>query len=281
MKKIEILKAAVLSLSIIILLFSQVGCSAFEIDSLWREKEILIDGNSSDWLGALVYLEDNGVSVGIQNDEHDLYICLLAESSFLRSQVMRRGFTLWFDPAGGKDKTFGIKFPIGMPIPETRPQARIEPIDRIDREQKLERIESLNDKLEILGPGKSDQRRIPLNKVKGIEVFIDAASGLLVYELKVPLKQSDENPYAIQASAGDTLGVGFEMPKTDRGALRGERPGGAGVGSGGGVSGGMGGKGGMRGGGGRSGGRGGMSSSSSEAGKGLKIWVKTLLAFDK
>ena len=280
MKKIEILKAAVLSLSVIILLFSQVGCSAFEIDSLWREKEILIDGNSSDWLGALVYLEDNGVSVGIQNDEHDLYICLLAESSFLRSQVMRRGFTIWFDQAGGKDKRFGIKFPLGMPIPETRLQARNELTDRIDREQKLERIESLNDKLEIVGPGKDDQRRIPLNKVKGIEVFIDAASGLLVYELKVPLKQSEGNPYAIQASAGDTIGVGFEMPKIDRGALRGERPGGAGVQSGGGISGGMGGKGGMRGGG-RSGGRGGMGRSSSEAGKGLKIWVKTLLAGDK
>jgi uncharacterized membrane protein YgcG len=281
MKKIEILKAAILSLSIIILLFSQVGCSAFEIDSLWREKEILIDGNSSDWLGALVYLEDNGVSVGIQNDEHDLYICLLAESSFLRSQVMRRGFTLWFDPAGGKDKTFGIKFPLGLPIPETRPQARIEPIDRIDREQKLESMESLNDKLEILGPGKADHRMIPLNKVKGIEVFIEAASGLLVYELKVPLKQSEDYPYAIKASAGDTLGIGFEMPKLDREALRGERPDGAGIRSGGGVSGGMAGKGGMRGGGGRSGGRGGMSRSRPEVGKGLKIWVKTLLAEDK
>jgi len=281
MKKIEIMKAAILSLSIIILLFSQVSCSAFEIDSLWREKEILIDGNSSDWLGALVYLEDNGVSVGIQNDEHDLYICLLAESSFLRSQVMRRGFTLWFDPAGGKDKTFGIKFPIGMPVPETRPQARNESVDRIERDQKLERMASLNDKLEILGPGKADQRRIPLNKVKGIEVFIEAASGLLVYELKVPLKQSEDYPYAIKASAGDKIGVGFEMPKLDREALRGERPGGVGVRSGGGVSGGMGGKGGMRGGGGRSGGRGGMSRSSPEAGKGLKIWVKTLLAMDK
>ena len=281
MKKIEILKAAVLSLSIIILLFSQVGCSAFEIDSLWREKEILIDGNSSDWLGTLVYLEDNGVTVGIQNDEHDLYICLLAESSFLRSQVMRRGFTIWFDPTGGKDKTFGIKFPIGMPVPETRQQARDESIDRIDREQKPERMASLSDKLEILGPGKADQERIPLNKVKGIEVFIDTASGLLVYEIKVPLKQSDENPYAIQASAGDTLGVGFEIPKLDREVLRGERPGGAGVRSGGGVSGGMGGKGGMRGGGGRGGGRGGVSSSRPEVGKGLKIWIKTLLAVDK
>ena len=280
MKKIEILKAAVLSLSIIILLYSQVGCSSFEIDSLWREKEILIDGNSSDWLGTLVYLEDNGVTVGIQNDEHDLYICLLAESSFLRSQVMRRGFILWFDSAGGKDKTFGIKFPLGMPIPEARPQARNEPIDRIDREQKLKRAESLNDNLEILGPGKDDQRRIPLNKIKGIEVFIDAASGLLVYELKVPLKQSEDNPYAIKASAGDKIGVGFEMPNLDREALRGERSQGAGVRSGGGISGGMGGRGGMRGDGDRSGGRGGRSRNRPEAGKGLKIWVKTLLAVE-
>jgi len=281
MKKIKILKAAILSLSMIILLFSQTGCSAFEINSLWREKEILIDGNSSDWLGALVYLEDNGVSVGIQNDEDDLYICLLAESSFIRSQVMRRGFTLWFDPAGGKDKTFGIKFPLGMPVPETRPQAKDEPVDRLEREQKLERMTSLNDKLEILGPGKADQRRIPLNKVKGIEVFIETASGLLVYELKVPLKQSEKSPYAIQTSAGDTIGVGFEMPKLDREALRGERPDGAGVRSGGGSSGGRGGTGGMRGGGGSGGGRGGMSRSRPEEGKGLKIWVKTLLAVDK
>jgi hypothetical protein len=43
----------------------------------------------------------------------------------------------------------------------------------------------------------------------------------------------------------------------------------------------MAGKGGMRGGGGRSGGRGGMSRSRPEVGKGLKIWVKTLLAEDK
>jgi hypothetical protein len=99
--------------------------------------------------------------------------------------------------------------------------------------------------LEILGPGKDESLKMPKEDAKGIDIIVKGLSGMLVYELKVPLNHSEEHPYAIGAKAGSSIGFRLEIPKMSR-----QRMGGRG---------GMGGKGGMGGGkGGMGGGRGGM-----------------------
>jgi len=240
-----------------------VGCGNYklELNSDWRDREITVDGKNADWLGAMLFFEEDNVSVGLLNDENFFYVCLIAEDLFIRAQVMRKGFTLWFDPDGGKEKTFGIKYPLGM-------QASGRGMRR--DEQSLERSSQAPrrpmNELEILGPGKDERKKMLIAEVKGIDISIEFSSGMLVYELKVPLNKSEQHPYAIGAEAGSSVGIGLETSKIEREEMRREMSGGRG---GGGPTGGL------RGG---AGGRGMPGGRRPQMGKPLKIWAVVQLA---
>ena len=45
------------------------GCGGLELDSGWRDREITVDGASTDWQDALLYVERANVAVGLLNDE--------------------------------------------------------------------------------------------------------------------------------------------------------------------------------------------------------------------
>ncbi|MDH5745115.1 MAG: hypothetical protein OEZ52_16355 [Candidatus Aminicenantes bacterium] len=241
-------------LSFILFLFTffLVGCGLFEMDSKWRDRDIAIDGKSDDWLNAMMYLEEERISLGLLNDDNFLYICMIVDDPFIRGQIVRQGFELWFNPGGGKKKVFGIRFPIGMMEAEMPPEevrAKDVPM-KLDRgEQDPERLDQVlrrqMDELEILGPGKDESLRMPVEKAKGIEVKIEVASGVVIYELKVPLHLSEDLPFAIGAKAGDLIGVRLKIPKMDFGQVRRRMGGGMGMPGGGrgGMGGGMGGMG--------------------------------------
>jgi len=228
-----------MSFILFLLTFFLVGCSKLELDSGWRERQITVDGRNDDWLGTMMYFEKEKVSLGLLNDENFMYICLIAEDQLIRNQVMRQGFTLWFDSDGGKKKTFGIKFPIGM-----QPGEMKERRDEQDPERFRQTLRGQMAELEILGPGKDESIRMPLEKAKGINVNVRVSSGMLVYEIKVPLERSEEYPYAVGAKAGSSVGIGLETSKFKRQNVRrsmgGRMPGGGGRGGMGGMSGGRG-----------------------------------------
>ncbi len=207
-----------MSFILILFLFLLVGCgnSKLELNSNWRDREITVDGKNTEWQGAMMYFEQENISVGLFNDENFFYICMIAEDQFLRTQVMRQGFTLWFDPDGGKEKTFGIKYPLGMQASERG--MRIEE-QRMERSRQAPRRPMIE--LEILGPGKDELKKIPIVEAKGIDINVEFSSGMLVYELKVPLIQSEQHPYAIGAEADSSVGIGLEMSKMDRQMSRG------------------------------------------------------------
>jgi len=240
----RIFSGRLLALFSILLFFSflLVGCSngKLELNSDWRDREISVDGKNADWLGAMLFFEEDNISVGLLNDENFFYICMIAEDQFIRAQVMRQGFTLWFDPEGGKKKTFGIKYPLGM-------QASDLPRDMRRNEQNLGRSSQLPRRpmieLEILGPGKDEAKKMLIEEAKGIEINIEFSSGMLVYELKVPLIQSEQHPYAIGAKAGSSVGIGLETSKMERQDVRREMSGASGGGQMGGIRGGAGGRG--------------------------------------
>ncbi|MGD8540316.1 MAG: hypothetical protein PVI66_16515 [Candidatus Aminicenantes bacterium] len=238
-----------------ILVLCTVGCEEQELISNWLNREIIIDAKSDDWLDTLYYFESEMVSLGFFNDENHLYVCMLAEHPILQAQVVSQGFTLWFDPAGGKEKAFGIKFPIGMRSMREQMDFMRTQEGEQDREKVRRAFEQSLANLEILGPG-GTKKRIPVEETKGIEIKARNETGLFVYELKVPLKPDEKHPFAIGADAGTAIGVGLEIPEIDRNEMRsvmqdrmggqGGMPPGGGGGRMGGMGGGMGRRGGQR-----------------------------------
>jgi len=260
----------------LLLVLGLAGCSSARIystDSLPRTKEIKVDGKTDDWLGSLSIIEDGNVSVGFLNDRENLYVCLLLEEDFLQGQVMRQGLTVWFDPKGGKEKSLGLRYPLGRPLGEKGEGPRGEP-GPPPSEGSPEEVMSA---LEIIRSPKGEPQKMEISDIPGIEISVAPTRGLFVYELKIPLTQTESNLVALGAPPGQTVGIGFEIPKLDRGQMSGRpaegMPGGGGRPPMGGVPGAGGGgrPGGMRGG----GPGGGMMEQMPE---GLKVWTLVRLS---
>jgi len=194
-----------------------VSCGGKELKSQWKDREIVIDGQTPEWYGAVTYLKDDKVSVGLMNDAEFLYVSFTASDRETQMQVLARGASLWFDPDGGNDRVFGVRFPLGLveagaPMPgmgmdrETPP----EPHELVAAYQRPD-VE-----MEILHAD-DDPIRLKVIESPRIDVAVSDVQGVLVYELKVPLR---DLPHGIGAEAGATIGVRFQTQEIDREQLR-------------------------------------------------------------
>lgn len=239
-----------------------VGCREVELTSGWSAAgRVEVDGVDGEWTGATTYIEKHDVTLGLLNDEEFLYVSLVTSGPVGR-QAMATGLTVWFDPDGGTDEWYGIRFPV-PPDPGERP-SRGRGGRGGDRRaggrgagpgggaSTLERLRQV----ELVGPGELSARRLPLPVGGGLEVAIRNSGPTFVYELQVALSRNDDHRTGIGVEPGTEIGVGIETGRLgDMG--RGGRGGFGGGGAGGfGGGGGRGGGGGGRGGGGRGGGGG-------------------------
>jgi hypothetical protein len=243
------------------------GCGGLELESQRLDRTITVDGALTEWDGRLTYIDSKHVSVGLLNDEEYLYLGLATSDRATQTQVMMRGFTVWFDPEGGKERTLGIRYPLGAMEPGMRPGERG---NRPSLEDLAQLHEVRESELEIL-IGTSESLQMNLVEVGNIDVALSFDKGVLRYELRIPLKKTEGYPFAVGALAGAEIGIGLETPEMDREAIRPRM--------GGGKGGGMGGRGGGRGGmGGGMGGRGGMGGSRPQMPEPLNVWTKVTLA---
>ncbi len=197
----------------LIMCFVFVSCENYQIKSQWRDRVIVVDGRSADWLDALTYVEEFNISVGMANDTDFLYVCAVVGNPLVRMRVMRQGLTVWFDPKDGRKKSLGIRFPLGSQGRRERPAEFGEESDM----EILQRVFLLSlNELEILGPDRTDVRRINKTEAKGVDVAMSVSSGLLVYELKVPLINSPEQAFAINVQPGRSFGIGIETSPQSR-----------------------------------------------------------------
>jgi hypothetical protein len=266
------------------------------LQSAFRTTTFAADGDDGEWEAAVTKLTEAPVAVGVMNDGEFLYLRMRALERGAQMQLLFGGLTVWFDPKGGDRKAFGIKYPVGSPLPDPRSRGqrpgsgtgpsgddpvhgRGQPSDAQEGRPgppiPLDLADVVPRRLEVLGPGKDEARSLVLDHAQGLAVGLGRLEGVLVYELRVPLRKGPETPYAIGAEPGATIGVGFDSPKMERSRAPEGGPSGGQGGGGGGFGGfGMGGPGGM----GRGGPGGGQPGQMPESAKPWKAWTKVTLA---
>lgn len=274
----------------VLLVLAGAACSAttaYITDSPPATRQITVDGRSDDWVGALSVISDGKAEEGFLNDQDVLYVCFATGDESLRRQIADGGLTVWIDPKGGDAKTLGIRYPLaklsrGRPTPtqgETPPEG--EPAQPPAAGESSGGEASV---LEILRSGSSAAQKMKISDAKDLEIAASEESGLFVCELKIPLQSSPDRPLALAAAPGAKVGIGVEVPKSERSMGGGRPPGGMG-GRGGEPGGGMG-RGGFGGGGGGRMGRGmgrgmGRNDLDVDALKGLKVWTYVKLSASK
>lgn len=263
------------------------GCGTPEIDSVWKNREITIDGSDpgTEWEGARHYFEDQKVTLGVMNDADFLYLRLSSRDRTVQGKILMLGLTVWVNPEGNKEKYLGVHFPVGRSgrpgmqsgmagrSQEGRPSAGPMQGDM------QEMLQGALGSIELIGPG-SDETN-PLAAVEadslGILARIGIEGGNMVYELRLPLKPFERSLYYISKETLEKIGLGFQTGKMEfrrRTREGGPRGGGGGMGGGGDIGGmgGMGGRGGGIGGMGGTGGRGGgMTSPNMNP---LELWMR-------
>jgi len=181
------------------------GCSSsLELSSTWTNQEIVITGDGSRWKDATTSISGPDVSVGVKNDNNNLYVCLITSNRATQLQMLGLGCTAWFDTEGKKNKTFGIQFPVSGLLQGRRFPTR-------DNPEELQRlINAAQRQLVIRGPADGEEHRMSVQDGQGVEAHLGYADGTLTYELKVSLQKNNEHPYAINAAMTQPLLLGFE-----------------------------------------------------------------------
>ncbi len=258
-----------------------VGCTG-KIDSPLLNRPLVIDGDDADWGEARLFLKEIQGSLGLFNDTDYLYLSLGVTEPNLQRQIIARGFTVWLDSEGGKNKTFGIRFPLGIRGREFNLETRGAWGAWRDRGADADQLQTMFERsverseVELIGPNPHQKRRLSLESGGPVQLAVTFTDLRLVYEAKVPFSEIN----ALSGAKPDFakhLGLGLETGKFDFGAMRGQMPGRrGGRGTDGGLGGGMSGGGPFAGGDRRKGSKAGMAPGSRlEA---LELWTKVRLA---
>jgi hypothetical protein len=222
----------------------------------------VVDGDASDWAGALVALADDRVALGVRNDGERLAVAVVTSDPDAIRHTILTGMTVWVDAGGGDARAYGVQFPLGLfgdgEVPDLRALREAGAGDA-DRGARLERMLG---ELAVVAGG---QRRVYARDGAPVEADASLEAGQLVLEVSVPLD-------ALGVRPGDAVGVGVETPELDRDALRAQ------------LRAQMRGRGGMGGRAGRGGRRGGMGGRAGRGGERpdppepVEVWVRVPLA---
>ncbi|MDP1993322.1 MAG: hypothetical protein Q8K00_20070 [Syntrophales bacterium] len=231
------------------------GCGMEEMYSAWCDRQVAIDGRDDgiECENALHSIAKGEITVGLLNDEKMLYLRLSTRNQAIQRQVLTTGLIVWFDETGGREKIYGIHFPLSIknrrPGSERRPASgrdgakRADPSDGPDQFSEISRGE-----IEIIRPGKNEHSMVLADDSSpyGIQCRIGNTKGTLVYELRVPLITDENSTHGIAMSKPKIIGIGLVTGEDEQ--LRqdaGDRGGGPGGGRGpGGMGGGLEGRGG-------------------------------------
>lgn len=188
------------------------GCSGpAALQSRWTETPVVVDGNADDWRELPLVTLDSDVQVGVRNDDTSLYLVLISGRTDVIRSRFRGPLTVWFDPAGGEEKRFGVRFASLPPMP---PDGRAQEMPMRERM----RAEGAPDDMPggartatvtFLYDGSDEGATMSTVEARGVEVRLERAQDLLVYELRVPLRHSTVHPFGIDVGAGP-LGIGIE-----------------------------------------------------------------------
>jgi hypothetical protein len=249
------------------------GCSSgIKLASHYGRESIPMNGSDSTWHTAMNVIEDSKIGIGFRHDDNSLYVCVTPMLRPVAREILMAGLTVWFDSSGGKNKIFGIHFPLGLAGFGLSP--RLLGAQKDSGRSFEENMQNRLKELEILRPDQFDQIRVPIKELQGIAVKVELSQEGMFYVLKVPLRMTKDFPYAISFDAPKNFSVGLET--ADMKAQRAERSGGemGGGGEGGGRRGGGSMRGGGRGGGVRGGGDRGEGAQRPDP---IKLWVRVQL----
>jgi hypothetical protein len=204
----------VLMMSVLVLMVN--GCSGgLKLSSDWQQPEMVIDGNDAQWQRGLYYDKETDMVYGVRNDEKYIYIFLKTVNRSTQMQIGRQGLTVWFDREDGKNQTFGIHYPM------SRQESRTGFIPDTNEENPHSFLDQEYPELEIIGPNNQERQRFSALEAPGVRVKLGRTRETIMYELRVPLNKTSDQPFAVEPTSSNRIGIEFETGEFKPGQLKG------------------------------------------------------------
>jgi len=211
-------------LGILLLTIILAGCNHIELQSLWKDFEINIDGKDTDWDDAKIYIKEKNMVVAVANDDDFLYLCFYPTTNESVKQVLMQGISFWFNTDGKKDRNNGISYPLPMIAskgngPEDRKSQGMNR-GNSDKRNSVSQVEKLvhNIKLrngEVKISSADGISEIPIPALMGMEICMDAENGVFAYEAKIPLNDPNAS-YSLGVQPGDEIMIGVRSEAMDK-----------------------------------------------------------------
>jgi hypothetical protein len=251
---------------------------------------IQIDGLLNEWDGFLTPFQNGKLSLAAANGQGYLYLGIAVSDLSLQREILSRGLFIYLDADGGRDRSFGIRYPLGLEEMGLRPERpersssdpefgppepgreRIE----MDPGQLQELYDGVSPELELID-GDYSSHRLSSTDTLGIQVSERYRNGIFTYEICIPLQKDVDAPFAMELGQSRSIDIGLITPKLEPGHRRGAAGDRSRGGGGGGIRG-PGGGGGVGGAGRSGGGRPGGFRGRGDMPQPLELWIEYKLA---
>lgn len=196
------------------------------VQSHYAPQPIEVNGDKAGWPSTGTFEQGNSeFDLFFANDGDFLYVYLSVKSPTLLTEIERYGLKLYFDNDRKFRRSFGVVYPIGLLEGLSKiPGARKEYLENpgwVNFPENARIVKSIEDDMHnqimiVQRLSKNDPIRalpIPIEalKAQGLEVSMYPQSRLLDLEMKIPLKSSRSQQFAIDAKQGNVIYFGIEV----------------------------------------------------------------------
>jgi hypothetical protein len=204
------------SLMVLMLLVTVTGFTKDKVvQSNWMTQPPKIDGLGDEWQMDVMTTEEKvGVEYAVRNDAQNMYILFIIKDPKYLSTVNFTGVTLYFNTEGKKKKDHALLFAKKQVTPDELIAYLEKRGQVLTEEQKQKYRENPGYNVFMAErTGKKDK------KISGPPQIPDSVwpafkntwqGKQAVYELKVPLPQSEASPEGIGTQPGQSIKIGFE-----------------------------------------------------------------------
>lgn len=206
---------------VILLIFGFIGCSSSELMISDSISDITIDGNQEDWSGKLKYFRDERIAIGFQNDDENLYICLVTSDRANAMKIMTLGLTVWFNPENGEQE-IGVQYPKKMDDASSRRSMELNKNNQphIDFKATVNTMMQYQGEYLLIDDNEEIFYAAPLGTNDGFEIKVGAMNEQFVYEAKVPIGNNSQAQIPINVFPNEKVAVRFETGEIDKNEMR-------------------------------------------------------------
>lgn len=194
--------------TIIALVLMSTAIWAAKLPSETPTADVIIDGNSQDWISHLYEIQGKDLTVGVMNDSSWLYICLFPTSRKVSQQFIDMGYTLWINQYGKKREELGIRFPgVMAAMNQQHGFGGMHP-EQSDETRKIPPSVRLPEYVTIIRD--ETETRVKQDEALGFSWAAVNNEGVPVYEFRIPLTHNNIYTISCDAEGGKTIALGIK-----------------------------------------------------------------------